>query len=93
MAVLRNLVVGDEDSPGQSQGGSFAQMAWALMTGELYISIILASECLGFNCSYISHVCALLLLLILRWGTFHERDEAEFRCDSALCNNCTNWAG
>ena len=73
--VLRNLGVGDKDSPGQSQRGGFHQMARTLMTGELYISIILASKCLGVNCSYISHVCALLLLLILRWGMFHERDE------------------
>jgi len=63
------------------------------MTGELCISIILASKCLGFIFSYISHVCALLLLLILRWGMFHARDEAEFRCDSSLCYNCTNRAG
>jgi hypothetical protein len=36
--VLRNLGVGDEDSPEQSQGGSFAPMARTL-TGELYICI------------------------------------------------------
>jgi hypothetical protein len=85
--------VGVEDSPGQSQGSIFAQMLRTLMTGELYISIILASKCLSVKCSYISHVCALLLLLILRWGMFHERDEIESRCDSALCYNCTNRAG
>jgi len=35
----------------------------------------------------------MLLLLILQWDMFHERDETEFRCDSALSYNCTNRAG
>jgi TctA family transporter len=55
------------------------------MIGVLCVFIIFASKCFGVDYSYITRIYAIILLLILQCGVFHQRDGAEFRYGSVSC--------